>query len=173
MPPLTGKAAAEPGGEIRRGEREEFLVRIEPAAVLWRRTCGRSRPSPPRRAESRRAPAAAVRPNRPSESPGGRGPAAPAALRPAASRRARQAEPARSQNAAHHHEQRHGLVLEKNLPENEHRQRGASNRERGEIGFVQVREESCRCSPRNCRGRRGCQTTSATACWRGTAPRRT
>ena len=36
MPPLTGKAAAQPGGEIGSGEREEFLVRIQPAAVFGR-----------------------------------------------------------------------------------------------------------------------------------------
>ncbi len=52
-----------------------------------------------------------------------------------------QAKPARDQNATHDHEQRHRFVLEKNLPKNEHRQGGASNRERCGIGFVQMLEE--------------------------------
>ena len=52
-----------------------------------------------------------------------------------------QAEPARSQNAAHHDEQRHRFVLEENLPEYEHCQRGAADRKRRGIGFVQVLEE--------------------------------
>ena len=52
-----------------------------------------------------------------------------------------EAEPARSQNAADHDEQRHGFVLEKNLPEHEHRQGDASNGQRGGIGFTQVLQE--------------------------------
>ncbi len=47
-------------------------------------------------------------------------------------------KPARSQDAAHNHKQCHGLVLEKNLPEHEHRQGGTSDRERGGIGFWQM-----------------------------------
>ena len=52
-----------------------------------------------------------------------------------------EAKQRRSRDPADHHEQRHRLVLQENLPEDEHRQRSASNRQRGGIGFVQVLQE--------------------------------
>ena len=52
-----------------------------------------------------------------------------------------EAEPARRQDAADHHEERHGLVFERNLAEDEHGQGGSSDRERGGIGFVKVLQE--------------------------------
>ena len=61
----------------------------------------------------------------------------PSSFTPRASRPSQR----RSHDAADHHEQRHGFVLEKDLPEHEHRQRDAANRERGGIGFVQVLQE--------------------------------
>ena len=50
-------------------------------------------------------------------------------------------EPPRSQDAADHDEQRHGFVLEEDLPEHEDRERRSSDGERRWIGLVQVLQE--------------------------------
>ena len=83
------ETAAQPGGEVGRGEREEFLVGIQPPAVLGREHAadgGRLHRAEQKARERQRQQFVQVGP---AESPGGRWPAALAALRPAASPRAR------------------------------------------------------------------------------------
>ena len=135
------ETAAQSGGEIGRGEREEFLVGVEPAAMFGGEHAadgGRLHRAEQKTGERQRQQFVQIRPVNRGESEGRQ------SLRHFAQQLhpARfQAEPARSHNAADHDEQRHGFVLEKNLPEHEHGQRGASNRERRGIGFVQVLQE--------------------------------
>ena len=55
MPPLTGNAAAQPGEQVGAAEREQLLVRVEPAAVLLREHPADGRGLDGARARSRRA----------------------------------------------------------------------------------------------------------------------
>ena len=142
MPPLTGKPRPEPGGEIGGGEREELLVGVEPAAVLGRRTCGRWRPSPPRRAGSRRAPAAAGRSDRPTPiagSPMAGSPCgtSPSSFTPRASRSSKAAAtmPPTTTNSAT------GLFFRKIFPSTSSSERHPADGERGGIGLGRGAEE--------------------------------
>ena len=122
------ETAAQPGGEVGRGEREKFLVGIQPPAMLGRERAadgGRLHRAEQETRERQRQQFVQVRPVNRGQAEG-RQPLRHFAqqLHPARV----EAEPARSHDAAHHHEQRHGFVLEEDLPEHEHRQRDAANR---------------------------------------------
>ena len=109
------KPAAEPGGEIRRGKREEFLIRIKPAAMFGREHAtdrGCLHRAEQKAGERQRQQFVPIRPLNRGESEG-RQPLRNFTQQFHAARF--QAEPARSQNAADDHEQCHRLVLEKNL----------------------------------------------------------
>ena len=127
MPPLTGKAAAQPGGEIGRGEREKFLVGVQPAAVLGGERAadgGRLHRAEQEARERQRQQVVQVGPVNRGQAEG-RQPLRHFAqqLHPARV----EAEQRRSHDAADHHEQRHGFVLEEHLPEHQHRQRDAAD----------------------------------------------
>jgi hypothetical protein len=50
-------------------------------------------------------------------------------------------------NATNDHEKRHGFVLEKDLAQNEYGQRSKPDRERSEIGLLQMSKEVTRVLP--------------------------
>ena len=109
------ETAAQSGGEIGRGEREEFLVGVQPPAMFGGEHAanrGRLHRAKQKTGERQRQQLVQVGPVNRGEAEG-RQPLRHFAqqLHPARF----EAEPARSHDAADHHEQRHGFVLEKNL----------------------------------------------------------